>query len=714
MAKKAAPPKPQLKKRDYSRWIPLGLILATVLVYWPVRHFQFVNFDDTDFVTANPVVQAGLTPAGFKWVWHSEVARNWHPLTMLTHMLDCQLFGLNAGGPHLVNLALHIVNTLLLYFLLKFMTRAIWRSAFVAALFALHPLHVESVAWIAERKDVLSTCFWFLSMWTYARYATSKPGWKYYVGSLLFFAMGLMSKPMLVTGPFVLVLLDFWPLQRLRPFRAKLIWEKLPYLAMSVALCVITYEIQNNGGAVVASDARPFTARCVNALISYAHYVELMFVPRNLAGLYLRTSPWPVGLAILATLFLAAMSIIAICQAKRRPWLTMGWLWYLGVLVPVIGLVQVGMQTMADRFTYVSLIGLFIIVAWGGAELSNRLRWPRYVLPATAGFVLTLCGLLTARQVLFWRDSETLFTRMIAVNPQNYMAQYNLANLYSREQHPAEAEAHYLAALQAEPNYADACNNLASLYLSEKRFDDALRQYAQALRVHPQPLFFLNYANTLADEASAKHDTNLFASAVQAYGQAILADPTSSDAHLNLGLTWQAQGHDAEAAAEFRRALALNPASEPAHSNLAGALLRLHSLDEAIAEYTAAEKLEPNRAETHHWLGVCYVQKNEMPSATTEFDALVRLQPNNATAQGNLANALAAQNKIEDAIPHYLAALQLDPGNSQTEFNLGLTLAHAGRTAEAAAHYEQALRLNPNFIEAKQALAGLPKARVQK
>ena len=733
-----------------SLWISLFLAAGTLLVYWPVTQCEFVNFDDTDFVTANPRVQAGLTVESFKWAWHSEVARNWHPITMLTHMLDCQLFGLNAGRHHLVNLLFHLANTLLLFHLLKLMTGAVWRSAFVAALFAWHPLHVESVAWIAERKDVLSTLFWFLTIWAYVRYARElgMPNSKckgFYALTLLFFALGLMSKPMLVTVPFVLVLLDFWPLGRLKLvqtaarthgpsqtekqkakvkppapvrnppafaagksiFPGRLLWEKIPFLAMSAVLCIVTFSIQKHGGAMLTGRNLPLASRIENALISYPRYIGKMFWPDRLAGLYLRSGEWPLWLAALAALSLLIVSILVVAQMRRRPWLAMGWFWYLGTLVPVIGLVQVGMQSVADRFTYVPLVGLFIILSWGAGELARFWRLPAFAPGVAATLVLTACLVLSARQVGYWKDSETLFKRMIAATKDNYMAHYNLANLYSREKRIAEAAAHYEAALAEEPNYADAHNNFAGLLLDQKRYDDAIQHYAAAIRINPQYLYYFNFANALADAASARHDTNEFAEAVRAYGQALLLNPGASEAHNNLGMTWDAQGRENEAAAEFREALGLQPDFEPAHFNLANALARLGKLDESIAEYRAAARLNPDRAESHNALGLSYAMQNKMADAAQEFREVIRLQPDNAAANGNLGNALAAQNRIDEAIPYYLAALRLNPKDYQTEFNLALSLSRQGKRAGAESHYRQALRLNPHYAEAQRALQEL-------
>ena len=732
-----------------SLWIALLLAAGTLLVYWPVTGYSFVNYDDTDFITANPHVQAGLTLEGFKWAWHSEVARNWHPITMLTHMLDCELFGLKAGRHHLVNVLIHTANTLLLFHVLRLMTGAVWRSAFVAALFAWHPLHVESVAWIAERKDVLSTFFWFLTLWAYVRYAralgkgSSKSG-VFYGWALVFYALGLMSKPMLVTVPFVLLLLDYWPLGRVNfvPARAtgagriqsgkakakanpppgnsapgiaaakpvfpgRLLWEKIPFLLMSGALCVVTYGIQKRGGAMLTARDLPLGARVENALISCLRYIGKMVWPSHLAGLYLRSGQWPLWLAALAGVVVLIVSIFVVGQRHRRPWLAVGWLWYLGTLAPVLGLVQVGMQTMADRFTYVPLIGLFIMASWGAGEVARLWRAPVPAVGGAAILVLTACLLLSARQIGFWKDSETLFRRMIAVTKNNYMAHFNLANCCARAGKAGEAAAHYEAALEEDPNYAEAHNNYGGLLLDEKRYDEAIRHYSAAVRINPQYLYYFNLANALADAASARRDTNEFAEAVSAYGQALQLNPAASEAHNNLGMTWEAQGREAEAAREFAEAARLKPDFEAAHFNLANALTRLGRRDEAIAEYRAAVRLDPDRAESHNSLGIAYAMQNNMAAAAQEFKEVVRLQPANAAAHGNLGNALGSLNRIDEAIPHYLAALRLDPKDYQTEFNLALSLFHRGDRAGAERHYREALRLKPDYAEAQRALREL-------
>ena len=365
-------------------WICFSLVISILCIYWQVRHFSFVNYDDPQYVTANYAVQAGLAFENIRWAFTAVHANNWHPLTWLSHMLDCQIYGLDPGRHHLTNVLFHILNTLLLFLVFKKMTGALWKSAFVAALFALHPLHVESVVWVAERKDVLSTFFFMLTLWSYTRYVERTNLYNYLM-VLLFFMLGLMTKPMLVTLPFVFLLLDYWPLQRFcfgssdsngqRSFYWGLVWEKMPLFILSSASSVVTYLVQKSSGAVNSLAAIPFHVRIANALLSYVSYIEKMLWPEHLAVLYPYPNvilPWKI---VCAGLLLMMISVFIFRRLRSKPYLAVGWLWYLGTLVPVIGIVQVGAQAMADRYTYVPLIGIFFIAAWGGADLVTKWRF---------------------------------------------------------------------------------------------------------------------------------------------------------------------------------------------------------------------------------------------------------------------------------------------------------------------------------------------------
>jgi len=429
----------QLVHKNRSLLIALVLAIATVAAYWQVHNFRFVNFDDAEYVVENPHVNTGLTWENVVWAFTKYHSCNWHPLTWISHMLDCQIFGMDARWHHCINLALHVGSTILLFLVLTQATGATWRSAFVAGAFALHPLHVESVAWISERKDVLSTLFWMLTMWAYLQYAR-KPSLRRYVVTVLVFALGLMSKPMLVTMPFVLLLMDYWPLQRLSfaqvtpgttqppgrsPWRrlhnpAWLTLEKVPLVILAGTSSVITLFVQSRTVAPLGAIA--FHIRVANACISYTKYIGKMFWPTRLAVLYPhpldKIQIWP---AVVAALLLVGITVLVFITSRRYRYLAVGWFWYLGTLVPVIGLVQVGAQSMADRYTYVPLIGLFIMIAWGLPDLLAKWRCGRGVLTVASPAILLALGILTWFQNAHWRDSLALFAHASAATKDNYM-----------------------------------------------------------------------------------------------------------------------------------------------------------------------------------------------------------------------------------------------------------------------------------------------------
>jgi hypothetical protein len=416
--------------------VPVLLVIMTLAVYWNVGHFEFV-YDDESYITKNAHVQAGLTLERIRWALIATDAHNWHPVTWMSHLLDFQLHGMNPGMHHLTNLLFHILNSLLLFHVFKRMTGDIWRSCFIAALFALHPLNVESVAWIAERKNVLSTCFWLLTIWGYIRYY-ERPGEYRYALVLLLFTLGLMTKPMLVTLPFVLLLLDYWPLNRFhtrttnapsiaqQPRALLLVWEKLPLMVIAAAVSAITLLVQH----IRPLEAYPLSVRVANALVSYARYLEKMIWPYRLSPIYLHPGMVPGWQIAGACVFLASVSLLLIRSRKSCPALLVGWLWYLGTLVPVIGLVQVGLQSMADRYAYVPLIGIFIMVAWGIPVRAGR-RSQKIVLVIAAVTLLACMTVRTCLQVQHWENSITLFEHAVRVTPGNYVAQYNLACGYA-------------------------------------------------------------------------------------------------------------------------------------------------------------------------------------------------------------------------------------------------------------------------------------------
>ena len=515
-------------------WICAGLVLAIFAAYWPVLGYAFTYYDDSDYVWQNPHVLNGLNWSGVDWAFTNFYVGNWHPLTWLSHMLDVQLYGMNAGEHHATNIMFHAANTVLLFLWLSRTTRLIWRSAFVAALFALHPLHVESVAWVAERKDVLSTFFALLSLCAYAGYAQKfkspdaglKPVFasRDYWLSLFFFALALMSKPMAVTLPFVLLLLDFWPLGRVSNFRFhnanfRLLLEKIPFFALSAVSCILTFLAQQNGKAVMTITVMPVEIRIENALISYWVYLKKMLWPDTLAAYYPLNFPIDADQAVMAVFMLLLISTGVLFFRRQKPYLVTGWLWYLGTLVPVIGLVQVGSQSMADRYTYVPLIGIFIALIWLVTEIRIEWQYWRLFLSILSLGVLAACWKSTASQVRFWQNSETLSRHALAVTTDNAAMQVLLGNALLEQGKSEEAGQHFAEAVRIWPNVVAARGDLALALVNQGRFDEAIDVCRAALKLQPdEPKIHYLLGNTLSTQGK-------FAEAIAEYKAALQFDP---------------------------------------------------------------------------------------------------------------------------------------------------------------------------------------------
>jgi tetratricopeptide (TPR) repeat protein len=544
--------------------ISILLVVATCAAFAEVGRSDFVRYDDDLYVSENPRVRAGLRLEGVGWAFSTLEAGNWHPATWLSHMLDVDLFGMDPGAHHRTSLALHAVNGVLLFVLLRWTTGALWRSAFVAALFALHPLHVESVAWIAERKDVLSALFWLLSTLAYARYArdASLP---YYALALGLFALGLMAKPMLVTLPLVLLLLDVWPLGRTRLYAPKrgfggrpasvawLLAEKLPWLGLAALSSLVTLAAQSAGGAVKDLSVHTLGTRAATALVAYVAYAWKALWPSDLAVFYPHPLAWSAWQVAGAAAFLVAVSALALATARRRPWLAVGWLWYLGTLVPVIGLVQIGNQWRADRYSYLPLIGLFIFVSWGAPDLLSRWRHSRRALAVAGAAVVALCGATTVAQVRHWRDTETLFQRALVATRDNYVAHTALASQRAREGQLTLAIDGYRTALRINPDYGVAHYNLAKALVLQSRLDEALEHFRALLELRPddpQAHFILGYVmQRLGDPAQA----------AEHLASGLALEPDAVEARTQLGVAQLQLGRNAEAVRSFRRALAVDP-----------------------------------------------------------------------------------------------------------------------------------------------------------
>jgi Flp pilus assembly protein TadD len=580
-------------------WVGVVLVVLTVAVYGQTVQQGFISFDDDDYITNNPVVQQGLTWEGVLWAFSAPHVYNWHPLTWLSHMLDVQLFGLDAGGHHLMSLLFHLANTLLLFIVLRSMTGALWRSGFVAALFALHPLHVESVAWVAERKDVLSTLFWMLTLWCYVAYVR-KPGLRRYWPVLLCFALGLLAKQMAVTLPFVLLLLDYWPLKRLGPEGSAalsdwrrtvpLIREKLPLFALAAAASVLIYLVQAETGLVKSAEAFPLSVRLENSLYSYAAYLFKAFLPVHLAVFYPHPgTAFPLWKAAGAAALL--LLITALVLRSRKAYLAVGWFWYLGTLVPVIGLVQVGLQGMADRYTYIPLIGIFIMAAWGIPELVAR--WPsrRVVLPAAAVAVIAALAILTWFQAGTWRSNVALYRHAVEVTTGNAWAEYNLGLALTIEGRQREAVPHFQEAIRLKPGNLNAILNLGAIQAGQRDFASARASFNRVLELSP------GHAEALKNLSLLLIMQDDLAEAAVRLRTLHRVRPDSPEGWFLTGLLDSRRGKPADAEADFRRAISLRPDYAEAHTNLAILLAEQGRLKEAIVHFREAVRIRPDDRE---------------------------------------------------------------------------------------------------------------------
>jgi Flp pilus assembly protein TadD len=575
--------------------IGTGLVVLTLAIYAQVVGHQFIALDDDLYITDNPMVNRGITPARLAWAFTTFYQANWHPLTWIAHMIDSQLFGMNAGGHLLVNALIHAANTFLVFWFLLRTTHARWPSALVAALFALHPLHVESVAWAAERKDTLCAFFGLLSLIAYARYAEA-PSKRWYAWTAIALVLGLMAKPMLVTWPFVMLLLDYWPLRRFQASGVKGQWsalrgvilEKIPLFAIVAASCVVTLIAQTHGGTVRTFTDAPVTLRLSNVLVSYAKYVLLTFWPNDLAVYYpFAPTGIPAWHIIGAALLLAGITVFCFFQRKNRPYLIVGWLWFLGTLVPVIGLVQVGGQTMADRYFYIPSVGLFVAIVFGLADIAKTRRVARPLSAAIAGAVLLVLATLTDAQIHRWRDSITLFEHTLAVTPPNLPIEYNLGHVLGEKGRYDEAAAHFEKALQVKPDFFDGLLNMGITRARQGRTAEAIEYYQRAIRVQP------NSAKAHAELGVALAKQNQNDAALEELMRALEFAPNDADIHTNLGLVFARLGRVQEALDELHQAVWFKPDSAEAHNNLGLVLLASGNARESIPEFQAALRLNP-------------------------------------------------------------------------------------------------------------------------
>ena len=705
--------------------ISLTLFLLVVGTFFPTVHNDFVGFDDPDYVTANAHVQRGLTWETVPWAFRSTAACNWHPLTWLSHMLDVQLFGLQPWGHHLTSILLHGMNTVLVFLVFKRMTGSVWRSCFVAAVFGLHPLHVESVAWISERKDVLSTFFWMLTLWAYAQYARGRTarnpvdaaevgrdalprvqadqqvgptklgptgailkcsGTGSYVLALVFFALGLMSKPMLVTLPFVLLLLDYWPLREFKSLELqssdpkelainssthnsklsnflRLTAEKIPFFLLAAVVSGITYVVQKQSGSVTSG--LPFVDRVENAVVSYCRYLGKLFCPVDLAVYYPYPDRWPATIVCSACLVLLVVSVFAIALRRNHPYLLVGWFWFIGTLAPVIGLVQVGLQAMADRYTYVPSLGIFMMLAWGIHDLSSRWRGKLLKPALAAALVIPLCIVLSRHQIGYWKDSETLFRRAIAVTKDNYLAYDNLGTALTAKGKLDEAVGEYQEALRIKPDFAEAHNNLGSCLEKKGELAEAIDQFVQALKLNP------GFAEAHFNLAAALGDAGRIQDAIAQYQEAIRLTPDFTDARYNLG------------------------------NVLSGMPGRL---DDAVAQYLALLQIDPSYAEARYNLALVCYRRGNRDAARIQLQVVVKQRPCFVEGRRLLGAILDKEGRLDEAIRQYSEILRLKPDDATNRFSLAVDLSKQGRLDEGITEFQEALRLKPDFAEARKDL----------
>jgi tetratricopeptide (TPR) repeat protein len=692
--------------KKYKYLTVVLLIVCSLIAFGRILANDFINFDDNIYITENNHIKSGINTESIKWAVTSSYASNWHPLTWLSHILDWQLFGANASGHHLVNLLLHIGSAILLFLFLNKTTGSLWPSAFVAALFTLHPLRVESVAWVSERKDVLSMFLGLAVLYTYALYV-EKPKLSKYCLCLILFALGLLAKPMLVTLPFVLMLLDYWPLERWQKSyaagnvpasesvsersgkkkikvnkgsstnekkvsvpltnRAKIIrsllWGKSPFIFLALVSCIVTIWAQSNGGAVASLEKLPFLERIMNAIVSYIAYLLKIFWPVNLAVFYPYEQFLPLWEVFGAASILLAISIAVIYFIKKAPFLFVGWFWYLGTLVSVIGLMQVGKQAMADRYTYLPSIGVGIMIVWSIVYLLPKVKL-RKIIIIPAAIILAALTFLTWQQCGYWKNSVVLYDHVLKVTKNNDLAHYNLANELVKQKNIGEAITHYLEAIKINPYYSNAYSNLGAALAAQGKNEEAIAHYLAAIKINPN----------------------------------------EEEPHSNLGVVLAAQGRNEEAIAHYLEAIKINPNYDDAHYNLANLFLKQGKIDRAIGHYLEAIKINPDNADAHCNLADVFVKQNKIDQAIEHFREAVRINPSSFASLNNLGVNLEKQLKHDEAASYYRRVLLIEPQNPVIHFNLGVALGNKGELKEAIEHFRQAIYLKPDYEEARRAL----------
>ena len=661
--------------------IILALVLLPLAVYWQIQKFEFVYYDDDIYVTRNDQIKSGVKYETIIYAFTDTHTANWHPLTMLLHMVDWQLYGEKAGGHHWSSVILHIFNTVLLFLLLNSMTGALWRSAFVAALFAIHPINVESVAWVSERKNVLSTFFWILTMLFYVWYVR-QPGWKRYLPVLICFALGLMSKPMLVTLPFVLLLMDYWPLNRtaintqnekeLQPYLKSgktklsfLLLEKIPLFILTVMSICVTLYAQHSVGAMIKMDYLPLSRRIINAIVSYGLYIKKMFWPLDLSVFYplSNTGLWKL---FSITLFLVLLSAIALRYYRKHPYLVVGWFWFLGTLVPVIGIVQVGAQAMADRYAYVPFIGLFIMLVWFAADVAGKNTYLKSSLILISFLIVLVLSIISFQRCQLWGDQIALWDDVLKKNKVAFAHNFRGLAYVDKGQYRM-AMADYNSAINLDKNFVEAFNNRGNLYVNMGRYSQALQDYNEALSHDPK------YFNAYYNRGILHLRSNELDEAISDFTQAINSKSDIADAFNKRGVAFSFKG-------EYKK---------------------------SFADFTQALKLNNNFAEAYYNRGVIYHLHQQYVPAIANFSEALRIKPDYIDARFSRGVSFAVLGKDDLAVKDFTDVLKINSRHIGALKRMGIMLKNRERYEESSAQYEKIIQIKPDDQDALQALSEL-------
>ncbi len=770
------------------RLIGVALLFLILYAYYPVYRAEFVNYDDGLYIIHNDHIREGLTLQSVKWAFGSFYAANWHPLTMLSHLIDFQIYGMNAAGHHLSNVIFHLGNTLLLFLALHLMTGSLWRSALVSFLFALHPLHVESVAWVSERKDVLSTFFMLLAILSYRRYARERKR-GFYALTAICFIFGVLSKPMLVTFPFLLLLLDFWPLHRLKihteggsfPDRLRavvlstrpIIIEKIPLFILSVIFSAITVVAQSEAGAVSSLAALPVGMRLANASVAFTQYIIHMLMPTALGIFYPHPGKGLHTWMILASAcFILLVTALCILQRRERPFLIMGWLWYAGMLVPVIGIVQVGMQAMADRYTYVPIIGIFIMLAWSIPVISFQNK----IFKGAAMVALLLAAMLlvaqTRKQVGYWTDTGTLFSHADKITDNNILAKLMVAEQLAQKGKIQLAREKYEEVLRLSPGNVTAHHSYGMFLASRREFKEGIHHLKEAVRLQPESVMAKNgLGQALMWSGKADEAGNYFLEAgklkpgfpethyliaqwhekkgeyddaIHAYGEALRLKPDYGQARLALSILLKERGKEQEAYVQYQQVMTETPhVIAQMHFTMGRSLAAINRMDDAISQYQNGLHITPSDAESLWQLAEILKVKGRFQEADACYRKIIKINPDHEKANVGICENIAAQGKLDgaiscfqsiiknhpeyfttwiglgdamgkkglyqDAADAYRAALKIDPDAEKAHYALGVMLMKRDQHAEAVEHFQKALALRPEYPEAKRALSAARK-----